>query len=144
MNQLSNELNCQHGWRKASGSWLPCPACKTEETAALQGAPVTPEQHAAVAAKGAAMRNGALELDVRNPRTLALEGKTLAGCKVGKMAANATSNTRFHVEAACGHRAIIAGTDLKQAEKAGRVVKCPPCTRADGKAKRAQKREARP
>jgi hypothetical protein len=74
---------------------------------------------------------------------LDLAGKTIAGCAVGKMAVNATANTRFHCVMLCGHPQITDGTMLMAAERAGGTLKCSPCSKVDGKAARAAKNAAK-
>jgi hypothetical protein len=133
------KLNCRHGWRLAEGSFLPCPLCKPSEARALQGEGTTVVEVAEVAAK----RKASARLGNQQPsRTLELSGKTLAGCSIGKMAADATANTRFHTVLACGHSKILDGTVIMTAERAGQIIKCPPCNRIDAKAAKEAKRKA--
>lgn len=89
---------------------------------------MTPIKPAAPAPK----RNSGLSNNVLRPsRTLDLAGKTLAGCAVDRMAANATKQSRFHALMACGHSAIVDGSALMSAQKEGRIMKCVGCVKAD-------------
>lgn len=137
---MPESKRCRHGYDPTK--WLPCPTCKPEETAVLRGAPSTPEQHAVVAVKSAAMRNGIGEV-MRNPRTLKLEGETLAGCQIGKTAHNSGSNTRFHAVMACGHEEIVVGTTVKFAHKKGQVLRCKACAKQYNLDQRIAKKAAR-
>jgi len=140
------KLNCRHGWptaerdtQRSASSWLPCPFCKPEAARVLQGGPKTPQEAVELGAR----RKSNASLGIQQPsRTLELSGKTLAGCAVGKMAADSTANTRFHSVLACGHAKIIDGTVLTTADRAGKILKCPPCNRADAKAAKEAKRKA--
>ena len=132
-------LNCIHGWRLAAGSFLPCPSCKPAEAQALQGKPSA----FASRSEPPPRRNNA-SLGIQQPsRVLDLSGKTIAGCAVGKMAVNATANTRFHCTMLCGHPQITDGTMLTSADRAGRTLKCSRCSKVDGKAARIAKNAAK-
>lgn len=121
------EKRCAHG---NDPNWIPCRWHHPEQFAAFSGKPVTAEDRDQVAKAGAAMRGNTLQATKVNPRTLKLTGQKLAGCDVGAEAANATQSTRFHVVMFCGHAGILSGTDLKQAEKAGKKLRCRSCARA--------------
>jgi len=56
-----------------------------------------------------------------------LTGRSLAGCLVLDRAPNVSGNARWRVRAACGHVLVVEGIALRAAEKAGRMVRCPPC-----------------
>lgn len=117
------EERCKHGNMK---SWMPCSFCHPAEL----GAPSTPEQKAAVALKGAAMRTGPHSFEVTNSRALNLEGQTLAGCYVLRRAADATHASRFLCKMSCGHEEVVTGSDLKMEAKAGKTVSCKACAKA--------------
>lgn len=132
---------CLHGHDR---DWLPCSFCHPAETAILLGAPTTPEQHAAIAVKGAAMRSSNnFQVGDKHPRALKLEGKELAGCKVMHKAADATHTTRFHAVMACGHTAIIEGTILNTAERDGKKLSCKQCQLILSRDQRAKKSKMR-
>lgn len=128
---------CRHGFR--SDFWLPCPTCRPEEAALIQGNSATAEQTAVQATN----RKKSAMIGVPQPRLLELDGKTLAGCKVGHEAANATALTRYHVTFSCGHPGIANGTDLKSADKAGKVLRCKPCQVAESLRRKQENRKVR-
>jgi hypothetical protein len=132
-------LNCRHGWR-LEGASTPCPFCNPEAIRALQGESANPEQSAATARA----HTSNASLGIQKPsRTLDLAGKTVAGCAVDRMAADATANSRFHCVMSCGHPQIVDGTMLMSAARAGQVLCCKPCSKANGKALREAKRLAK-
>jgi hypothetical protein len=133
----TNLEHCSHGFRK--DGWLPCTFCKPDEAQALQGKPSA----FASQAEPPPRRNTA-SLGIQQPsRVLDLSGKTIAGCAVGKMAVNATANTRFHCVMLCGHPQITDGTMLTAADRAGKTLKCSRCAKIDSTAARVAKNAAR-
>lgn len=131
----TNVDRCRHSYHR---EFCPCPfGCHAAEIAALRGVPTTPEEVAHVVVVSEAMRGQTLQTGEKNQRRLKIEGKTLAGCKVGVMAADGTHNTRFHTEMSCGHMAIMAGTNLKYAHKKGQTLRCKPCQLAFLRTQRA-------
>lgn len=111
----------------------------------IEGAASSPEQAAATARA----HTSNASLGIQKPsRTLDLAGKTVAGCAVDRLAADATANSRFHCVMSCGHQQIVDGTVLMSAQRAGQRLKCKACAKADGRqareAKRLAKLEKRP
>lgn len=54
-----------------------------------------------------------------------LTGKTLAGCRVIRRAANVNGNARWLVEAACGCEVVLDGIRLRSQAKSGNPWHCP-------------------
>ena len=126
---------CRH--RFVIRGFFTCPFCKPTETTEPEPAMVP----AAAPTEDAPRRRAGLSNNVHRPsRTLDLAGKTLAGCVVDRKAADATRQSRFHALMACGHPLILDGSALMAAHKAGRVLKCVACTKADFLALRGKKR----
>lgn len=139
MTESSKILNCRHGWR-LEGASTPCPFCNPDGIRALQGESANPEQAAAIARA----HTSNASLGVQKPsRTLDLAGKVVAGCAVDRLAADATANTRFHCVMSCGHAQIMDGTALMAGQRAGKMLKCTPCSKVDGKAARRAKAAAK-
>jgi hypothetical protein len=129
---------CRHQFR--IGGFLPCPYCKPEDTAVLEGEGSTPVEVAEVANR----RKPSANLGIQRPlRTLDLSGKTLAGCAIGRRAADATRGSRFHAIMSCGHAQIVDGSIIAVADRAGKTLKCSACIKADQRGLRAARAAAK-
>lgn len=137
MSEPAKEARCRHTYLASA---TPCPfGCHPVELAAIRGLTVTEEDRAAVAAKSAAMRNGALQVGIGNGRALDLIDQTLAGCKALRLAADGDTKTRFLFRMSCGHEEIRAGSDVRFAHKNGQTLICTPCQKVARK-----KRQTKP
>ncbi len=134
------EERCFHSFKASA---VPCPfGCHPGELAALRRMPVTDEDRKFVIVKSKAMRNN----DPQNQasrRALQLEGQTLAGCFALRVAAAATTNTRFLWRMSCGHEEIRDGTEMRMAQKASQTLQCKACSHQDRKQKEADARNAK-